>query len=74
VINLTLREDVCERVRTLSDDGVARVVDFLACLEDEDDEPLSEDALARIERSMDDIAHGRVYTLEEAERRLAALA
>jgi PHD/YefM family antitoxin component YafN of YafNO toxin-antitoxin module len=67
------REELSQMIQKLPDDKVTATLDFVRALQDEDDEPLTEDELAQIAEAEADIAAGRVYTLEEFNRRMAAL-
>jgi predicted transcriptional regulator len=68
------REELSNLIGALPDDKLAIALDFMERLVyGEDDEPLTEEELKQIEASRADIAAGRVYTLEEVERRLARL-
>jgi predicted transcriptional regulator len=67
------REELLQTLQSLPDDRVMVALDLIRALQDEDDEPLTEDELAQLAASEADIAAGRMYTLEEVERRLALL-
>jgi hypothetical protein len=67
------REKLFEAVKALSDDKVKSVLDLVRKFQDEDDEPLTEDEIAQLAEAEKDIAAGRVYTLEEFNRRMATL-
>lgn len=67
---LTLRKNTYRRIRSLSDGEISRVLDLIDTFED--DETLSDDELAQIEASNDDIAAGRVSQWEDVKRRLAS--
>jgi hypothetical protein len=54
----------------LKTDELSAVFSFIQSLQDEDDEPLSEDEIAQIEASRRDIESGNVYTIEEVEEYL----
>ena len=69
---IQIKKDLKERLDTLkiygteSYDSVIRRLSELAI----DDEPLSKEAIERIESSLRDIKEGRVYTTEEVKKRL----
>lgn len=67
------KEELCQKIRSLPEDLTVAVSDFVDCLIEDDEEPLSRDELAQIEASKADIAAGNVYTLEEFNRRMDAL-
>ncbi|MHB1650810.1 MAG: DUF7557 family protein [Thermoplasmataceae archaeon] len=69
---IQIKKDLKERLNSLrlypneSYDSVIRRLSELA----EDEEPLSRDAIQRIEESLKDIKEGRIYTTEEVKKRL----
>ncbi|MHB1813058.1 MAG: DUF7557 family protein [Thermoplasmataceae archaeon] len=69
---IQIKKDLKERLNSLrlypneSYDSVIRRLSELA----EDEEPLSRDAIQRIEASLKDIKEGRIYTTEEVKKRL----
>ncbi len=69
---IQIKKDLKERLNSLrlypneSYDSVIRRLSELA----EDEEPLSRDAIERIEESLQDIKEGRIYTTEEVKKRL----
>ena len=69
---IQIKKDLKERLNSLrlypneSYDSVIRRLSELA----EDEEPLSRDAIERIEASLKDIKEGRIYTTEEVKKRL----
>ena len=69
---MQIKKDLKERLNSLrlypneSYDSVIRRLSELA----EDEEPLSRDAIERIEESLQDIKEGRIYTTEEVKKRL----
>ena len=69
---MQIKKDFKERLNSLrlypneSYDSVIRRLSELA----EDEEPLSRDAIQRIEESLKDIKEGRIYTTEEVKKRL----
>ena len=69
---MQIKKDLKERLNSLrlypneSYDSVIRRLSELA----EDEEPLSRDAIQRIEESLKDIKEGRIYTTEEVKKRL----
>ena len=69
---MQIKKDFKERLNSLrlypneSYDSVIRRLSELA----EDEEPLSRDAIQRIEASLKDIKEGRIYTTEEVKKRL----
>ena len=69
---MQIKKDLKERLNSLrlypneSYDSVIRRLSELA----EDEEPLSRDAIQRIEASLKDIKEGRIYTTEEVKKRL----
>ncbi len=69
---IQIKKDFKERLNSLrlypneSYDSVIRRLSELA----EDEEPLSRDAIQRIEASLKDIKEGRIYTTEEVKKRL----
>ena len=69
---IQVKKDLKERLNSLrlypneSYDSVIRRLSELA----EDEEPLSGDAIERIEASLKDIKEGRIYTTEEVKKRL----
>ena len=69
---MQIKKDFKERLNSLrlypneSYDSVIRRLSELA----EDEEPLSRDAIERIEESLQDIKEGRIYTTEEVKKRL----
>ncbi|MHB1810959.1 MAG: DUF7557 family protein [Thermoplasmataceae archaeon] len=69
---MQIKKDFKERLNSLrlypneSYDSVIRRLSELA----EDEEPLSRDAIERIEASLKDIKEGRIYTTEEVKKRL----
>jgi hypothetical protein len=70
------REELSRMIQDLPDDKVTVILDFVRALQDEDDEPLTEDELAQIAEAEADIAAGRFenfYTLEEFNRVVAEL-
>ena len=69
---IQIKKDLKERLNSLrlypneSYDSVIRRLSELA----EDEEPLSRDAIQRIEASLKDIKEGRIYTTEEVKKRV----
>ena len=69
---MQIKKDLKERLNSLrlypneSYDSVIRRLSELA----EDEEPLSREAIERIEESLKDIKEGRIYTTEEVKKRL----
>ena len=69
---IQIKKDLKERLNSLrlypneSYDSVIRRLSELA----EDEEPLSREAIERIEESLKDIKEGRIYTTEEVKKRL----
>ena len=69
---IQIKKDLKERLNSLrlypneSYDSVIRRLSELA----EDEEPLSREAIGRIEASLKDIKEGRIYTKEEVKKRL----
>jgi len=62
------RERLHELVESLPESRLQAAIAVLEHL-DEDIKPLSEEELANISASLSDIAHGRVASVEEYERR-----
>jgi predicted transcriptional regulator len=68
---MQIKKDLKERLNSLrlypneSYDSVIRRLSELA----EDEEPLSREAIERIEESLKDIKEGRIYTTEEVKKR-----
>ena len=68
---IQIKKDLKERLNSLrlypneSYDSVIRRLSELA----EDEEPLSREAIERIEESLKDIKEGRIYTTEEVKKR-----
>lgn len=62
------RERLHEIVASLPESQLQAVIEVLEHLH-RDTEPLSEEELANIQASLDDIAQGRVTSLDEYERR-----
>jgi len=67
------REDLLQAVQNLSENKVRIVFDFIQALQNEDDEPLSEEDLEALDRADEEIAAGRFYTLDEFNHKMAAL-
>jgi hypothetical protein len=67
------REELLQTLQSLPDDRVMIAPDFVRALQNEDDEPLTEDELVQLAASEADIAAGRLYPWEEVKRRLAEL-
>jgi hypothetical protein len=67
------RETLYQLIDNLPDDRIVAAIGLIRNLQDEDDESLSEEELAAIARSDEDIAAGRFYTLEEFNQRMNAL-
>ncbi len=69
---IQIKKDLKERLDALrlypneSYDSVIRRLSELA----EDEEPLSNETIQRIEKSLNDINEGRVYTTDEVKKRL----
>ena len=69
---IQIKKDLKDRLNSLrlypneSYDSVIRRLSELA----EDEEPLSREAIGRIEASLKDIKEGRIYTKEEVKKRL----
>jgi hypothetical protein len=67
------REELSKTLQNLPDDRVMIALNFIRTLQDEDDEPLTEDELAQLAEAEKDVAAGRIYTWEEVKRRLDKL-
>lgn len=80
---MTPRDHVHQLVDELKDDQLARVEQYIATVIEEedpvlrtlmgaeiDDEPLTPQEMASIRASEEDIKHGRIISLDEAEKRL----
>jgi hypothetical protein len=64
---MTVRENVHHLVDTLPEDRLADVLDFLSELDDDDD-TLTPEEEAALERAEEDFRQGRTVTLEEFKR------
>lgn len=67
------RQKLIRIVNSLPDDKTLMALDFFRLIQDEDDEPLTDDELAQIEKAKADIAAGHFYTLKEFNNRMDAL-
>ena len=67
------REGLFQAIQNLPESKLKAVWGFIQVLQDEDDEPLSEEDLEALNRADEEIAAGRFYTLDEFNRKMAAL-
>ena len=67
------REDLFRVIQSLPEDKAMAVWEFVQSLQNEDDEPLSEEDLAALNKAEEDVAAGRFYTLEEFNKKMADL-
>lgn len=80
---MTPREHALQLINEMTDEQVAAAEQYLVSLKDDedpvlkalmeaefDDEPLTPEELERLEKGREDIKHGRLVSLEDAERRL----
>ena len=67
------REDLFQAIQNLPQNKFTAVWEFIKVLQDEDDEPLSEEDLEALNQVDEEIAAGRFYTLDEFNRKMAAL-
>ena len=67
------REDLFQAIQNLPDDKLNAVFRFMQIIQDEDDEPLTEEDLQDLDRADEEIAAGHFYTLDEFNRRMADL-
>lgn len=59
------REILHKIIDELPQERLPQVVNFVRFFQDEDDEPLTDSELEQLAASREDIAAGRVYSLEE---------
>ncbi|MFH1257256.1 MAG: hypothetical protein V1494_08280 [Candidatus Diapherotrites archaeon] len=57
-----------DKIKTFERESYSEVIERLVNMA-EDDEPLSDDEIRQIERSLEDIKAGRVLPLKEAEKK-----
>jgi len=67
------QKDLLQAIQNLPEDKMAVVWGFIQTLQDEDDEPLTEEDLKALDATDKEIADGHFYTLDEFNRRMAAL-
>jgi hypothetical protein len=67
------REEILQKIRDLPDDKLPDVLGFVEALQEEDDEPLTEEELEAIAQAEEDIAAGNFCTLEEFNREMDEL-
>jgi hypothetical protein len=68
---VTTKDDLLHLVDELNEDAVGELLEYAQWLSADEDEPLSEDALARVRVGEAAIAAGDYVTLEELRRKLA---
>jgi hypothetical protein len=68
---MTTKDDLLHLVDELNEDAVGELLEYAQWLSADEDEPLSEDALARVRVGEAAIAAGDYVTLEELRRKLA---
>ena len=66
-------EGLFQTIQNLSEDKMRVVFEFIRTLQDEDDEPLSEEDLKALDRVDEEIAAGHFYTLDEFNHKMAKL-
>lgn len=67
------RDVLYEMIRVLPNDKIPSAIDYIRFLASDDEPPLTDDELAQIAKSRENIAAGRFSTLEEVMERLADL-
>ena len=67
------RKTLYRMIRALPSDKIASVFDYVRFLTSDDEPPLTDDELAQIAASKEDIAAGHFSTLEEVMERLKDL-
>lgn len=67
------RRELHRMIRSLPDDKIASATDYIRFLAGNGEPPLTGDELAQIEEAECDLTEGRVYSLDEFNRRMDAL-
>jgi hypothetical protein len=65
---MTIKEDLHQLVDALDEDAAGELLEYAQWLSAEEDEPLSEDELARVREGQAAIAAGDYVTLEDVRR------
>lgn len=67
---MTLKDDLLHLVNELDEDAVGELLEYAQWLTADEDEPLTDEELARVETGEAEIRRGEFVTLDDLRRRL----